>query len=43
VGLAFTHQVVPEVPVDAWDVTVHAVVTEEGVIRAAHATGAPTI
>lgn len=43
VGLAFTHQVVPEVPVDAWDVPVHAVVTEEGVIRAAHAPGAPTI
>lgn len=42
VGLAFTHQVIPEVPVDAWDVPVHALVTEEGVIRAAHAPGAPT-
>lgn len=43
VGLAFTHQVIPEVPVDAWDVPVHALVTEEGVIRAARAPGAPTI
>ena len=41
VGLAFAHQVVPEVPVDAWDVPVHALVTEEGVIRAAHASGPP--
>jgi len=43
VGLAYAHQVIPEVPVDAWDVPVHALVTEEGVIRAAHAPGAPTI
>lgn len=42
VGLAFAHQVVPEVPVDAWDVPVHALVTEEGVVRTAHVTGAPT-
>ena len=42
VGLAFAHQVVPEVPVDAWDVPVHALVTEEGVIRAAHVPGGPT-
>ncbi len=42
VGLAFEHQVVPEVPVDAWDVPVHALVTEEGVFRAAHAPGVPT-
>jgi 5-formyltetrahydrofolate cyclo-ligase len=41
VGLAFRHQVIPEVPVDAWDVPVHALVTEEGVIRASHASGAP--
>jgi 5-formyltetrahydrofolate cyclo-ligase len=41
VGLAFWHQVVPEVPVDAWDVPVHALVTEEGVIRAARAPGPP--
>jgi len=43
VGLAFWHQVVPEVPVDAWDVPVHALVTEEGVIRAARAPGPPKI
>jgi len=42
VGLAFRHQVIPEVPVDAWDVPVHALVTEEGVIRASYASGAPT-
>ncbi|OIP32735.1 MAG: 5-formyltetrahydrofolate cyclo-ligase [Deltaproteobacteria bacterium CG2_30_66_27] len=39
VGLAFAGQLVPEVPVDAWDVPVHALVTEEGVIRAANASG----
>jgi 5-formyltetrahydrofolate cyclo-ligase len=32
VGLAFSWQVVPEVPVDAWDVPVDAVVTEDGVV-----------
>ncbi|HBX44160.1 MAG TPA: 5-formyltetrahydrofolate cyclo-ligase [Deltaproteobacteria bacterium] len=32
VGLAFSWQMVPEVPVDAWDVPVDAVVTEEGVV-----------
>jgi 5-formyltetrahydrofolate cyclo-ligase len=33
VGLACAGQLVPEVPVDAWDVPVHALVTEERVIR----------
>lgn len=33
VGLAFSLQLLPEVPVDDWDVPVEAVVTEEGVIR----------
>lgn len=33
VGLAYSDQVVPEVPVDEWDVPMHALVTEEGVIR----------
>jgi 5-formyltetrahydrofolate cyclo-ligase len=33
VGLAFADQRIPEVPVEAWDVPVHALVTEEGVIR----------
>jgi 5-formyltetrahydrofolate cyclo-ligase len=33
VGLAYSDQVVPEVPVDEWDVSLHALVTEEGVIR----------
>ena len=42
VGLAFAHQLVPEVPVDAWDVPVHALVTEKGVVRAARAPGVPT-
>jgi len=32
VGLAFSWQMVPEVPVDAWDVPVDAVVTEEGIV-----------
>ncbi len=32
VGLAFSWQMVPEVPVDAWDVPVDAVVTECGVV-----------
>lgn len=33
VGLAYSWQLVPEVPVDAWDVPVDAVVTEDGIIR----------
>jgi 5-formyltetrahydrofolate cyclo-ligase len=33
VGLGFSHQVVREVPVETWDVPVHTLVTEEGVIR----------
>ena len=33
VGLAFSLQLLPEVPVDDWDIPVDAVVTEEGVIR----------
>ncbi len=33
VGLACASQLIPEVPVEAWDVPVHALVTEEGVIR----------
>jgi len=41
VGLAFATQRVPEVPVDAWDVPVHALVTEEGVIRAAKPSRSP--
>lgn len=41
VGLACAGQVVPEVPVDAWDVPVHALVTEEGVIRVVKASGSP--
>jgi len=35
VGLAWASQRVPEVPVDAWDIPVHALVTEEGTIRVA--------
>lgn len=42
VGIAFLHQVVPEVPVDAWDVPVHVLVTDEGVIRVGHGAGTPT-
>jgi 5-formyltetrahydrofolate cyclo-ligase len=41
VGLAWESQRIPEVPVDAWDVPVHALVTEEGVIRVADAPGSP--
>ncbi|MBE0604943.1 MAG: 5-formyltetrahydrofolate cyclo-ligase [Deltaproteobacteria bacterium] len=41
VGLACAHQLVPEVPVDAWDVPVHALVTEEGVIRFGEPAGSP--
>lgn len=33
VGLAFSWQLVPEVPVDPWDVPVDAVVTEHGVVK----------
>ena len=33
VGLAFSLQLLPEVPVDTWDVPVSVVVTEESVIR----------
>jgi 5-formyltetrahydrofolate cyclo-ligase len=39
VGLAFTGQLVSEVPVDEWDIPVHALVTEEGVIRVWNAPG----
>lgn len=35
VGLAFSWQLVPEVPVAGWDVPVDVVVTDEGVLRAA--------
>jgi len=41
VGLAWAGQLVPEVPVDAWDVPVHALVTEEGVIRFVETSGSP--
>lgn len=41
VGLAWASQRIPEVPVDAWDVPVHALVTEEGVIRVVNASGSP--
>jgi 5-formyltetrahydrofolate cyclo-ligase len=41
IGLAFAVQRIPEVPVDAWDVPVHALVTEEGVIRVVNASGSP--
>jgi 5-formyltetrahydrofolate cyclo-ligase len=41
VGLAFAGQLVPEVPVDAWDVPVHALVTEAGVIRVVKTSGSP--
>ncbi len=33
VGLAYSDQVVPEVPVEEWDAPLHALATEEGVIR----------
>lgn len=35
VGLAFSWQLVPEVPAEPWDVPVDVVVTDEGVFRAA--------
>lgn len=41
IGLAFAGQLVTEVPVDAWDVPVHTLVTEEGVIRVVKAHGSP--
>jgi 5-formyltetrahydrofolate cyclo-ligase len=41
VGLAWASQRFPEVPVDAWDVPVHALVTEEGVIRVVKTSGSP--
>jgi len=41
VGLAWASQRIPEVPVDVWDVPVHALVTEEGVIRVVKASGSP--
>jgi 5-formyltetrahydrofolate cyclo-ligase len=41
VGLACAGQLVREVPVDAWDVPVHALVTEEGVIRVVKPSGSP--
>lgn len=41
VGLASADQLVREVPVDAWDVPVHALVTEEGVIRVVKPPGSP--
>ncbi|GAB4372565.1 MAG: 5-formyltetrahydrofolate cyclo-ligase [Deltaproteobacteria bacterium] len=34
VGLAFSWQLVPEVPVEEWDVPVDTVVTDEGILRA---------
>ncbi|HZL97555.1 MAG TPA: 5-formyltetrahydrofolate cyclo-ligase [Terriglobales bacterium] len=43
VGLAWEIQRIPDVPVDAWDVPVHALVTEEGVIRRVDASGSPEI
>jgi 5-formyltetrahydrofolate cyclo-ligase len=41
VGLAWASQRITEVPVEAWDVPVHALVTEEGVIRVVEASGSP--
>src|SRR3990172_1716707 len=41
VGLACARQLVPEVPVDPGDVPVHALATEEGVIRVVEASGSP--
>ena len=41
VGLACVAQLVPEVPVDAWDIPVHALVTEDGVIRVVRTSGSP--
>jgi 5-formyltetrahydrofolate cyclo-ligase len=41
VGLAWAGQLVPGVPVDAWDVPVHALVTEDGVVRVVNTSGSP--
>jgi 5-formyltetrahydrofolate cyclo-ligase len=41
VGLGFSRQIVREVPVEPWDVPVHALVTEEGVIRFPAGNGSP--
>jgi 5-formyltetrahydrofolate cyclo-ligase len=41
VGLAYSEQVVPEVPVDGWDIPVHALATEEGVLRFPAGSGSP--
>ncbi len=41
VGLCFSHQVVQEVPLEAWDIPVHTLVTEEGVIRFPAGKGSP--
>ncbi len=41
VGLAWESQRIPEVPVETWDVPVHALVTEEGVIQVVNASGSP--
>lgn len=42
VGLAFSWQLVPEVPVDEWDVPVDAVVTEDGIVRTSGAAAGGT-
>jgi 5-formyltetrahydrofolate cyclo-ligase len=39
VGLAYSRQLVPEVPVDSWDVPVDAVVTETEVLRVSRMPG----
>jgi len=41
VGLAYSEQVVPEVPVDEWDICVHALATDEGVLRFPTGSGSP--
>jgi 5-formyltetrahydrofolate cyclo-ligase len=41
VGLAYVSQVVREVAVESWDVSVHALATEEGVIRIGNLSGSP--
>jgi 5-formyltetrahydrofolate cyclo-ligase len=41
VGLGFSHQVVREVPIEAWDVPVHMLVTEKGVFRFPDGNGTP--
>jgi len=42
VGLGYSRQLVDEVPVETWDVPVHTLVTEEGVIRFPGGIGSPT-